>query len=396
VLEGLMIKMSRAEFDKKYQGKSAIVVLFSVLGDVSKAHRRFKYLEVEHGFLACQVDPNDDIIYVNKVGTFGVGSASYWWGRIFGAAQPTSLLQQRLPVAEVHTLCFSPANPAQLTLAIQVLPPGPGGGEATTGERTAAEWELKSLKAEIEAESRQRAVLQRQQVQLEESRIVACKGEANQLFQQVEIRERMLGESEAEAARKVSNWEASLQAREAELLGRAHVAEALADAMQNRELALQGSEASLAEFARNAETRAEASEVKLSSARLLMSKAAAASEELAARRGATSTTEELAARSPRLASKDSGKTVNLHKDLLELEAQAGDAQLGFSFDGLPPLKMVVTRLLKGSWAHRGDVHPTDELVSLDGREAKEMSVTDVFDALLGRALVQSDSREACQ
>ncbi|CAE8584251.1 unnamed protein product, partial [Polarella glacialis] len=176
VLEGLMIKMSRAEFDKKYQGKSAIaalavlfnaitgklriihdatnkvrvnnrikcldkqrmpgakekfyilhyyksrgVVLFSVLGDVSKAHRRFKYLEVEHGFLACQVDPKDDLIYVNKVGTFGVGSASYWWGRIFGAS--TRATYQLL----------GPENPAEILVFaddIEVIGPDRAGRRA--------------------------------------------------------------------------------------------------------------------------------------------------------------------------------------------------------------------------------------------------------------------------
>ncbi|CAE8738786.1 unnamed protein product, partial [Polarella glacialis] len=175
-LEGLMRKMSRAEFDKKYQGKSAIaalavlfnevtgkmriihdatnkvrvnsrikcldkqrmpgakekfyilnyykfrrVVLFSVLGDVCKAHRRFKYLEEEHGYLACQVDPKDDLIYVNKVGTFGVGSASYWWGRIFGASTR----------ATYHLL--GPENPAEILLFaddIEVIGPDRAGRRA--------------------------------------------------------------------------------------------------------------------------------------------------------------------------------------------------------------------------------------------------------------------------
>jgi hypothetical protein len=60
-------------------------VLFSILGDVSKAHRRFKHCKEEHGYLACKVKETDSDVYVNKVGTFGVGSASYWWGRLFGA-----------------------------------------------------------------------------------------------------------------------------------------------------------------------------------------------------------------------------------------------------------------------------------------------------------------------
>ena len=60
-------------------------VAFSVVGDIAKAHRRFKYREEEHGYLGCQIDakeeiagdPNSQTVYVNKVGTFGVSCASY-------------------------------------------------------------------------------------------------------------------------------------------------------------------------------------------------------------------------------------------------------------------------------------------------------------------------------
>ena len=45
------------------------------MGDISKVHQR--------GLLACR--ETDQEVYINKVGTFGVASASYWWGRIAGA-----------------------------------------------------------------------------------------------------------------------------------------------------------------------------------------------------------------------------------------------------------------------------------------------------------------------
>ena len=65
-------------------------VPFSIVGDIKKAHRRFKHLAKEHGFLACQLDSPDgpegqldeSCVYINKVGTFGVNCASYWWTRI--------------------------------------------------------------------------------------------------------------------------------------------------------------------------------------------------------------------------------------------------------------------------------------------------------------------------
>ena len=31
-------------------------VAFSVVGDISKAHRRFKNREEEHGYVGCQID----------------------------------------------------------------------------------------------------------------------------------------------------------------------------------------------------------------------------------------------------------------------------------------------------------------------------------------------------
>ena len=45
-------------------------VAFPVVGDISKAHRRVKHCEEEHGFLGCQIDEASDDVYVNKVGTF--------------------------------------------------------------------------------------------------------------------------------------------------------------------------------------------------------------------------------------------------------------------------------------------------------------------------------------
>ena len=64
------------------KGESA----FSMVGDISKAHRRFKHLADEHGYLACQLDGDgpDSPVYINKVGTFGVNCASYWLGQDIG------------------------------------------------------------------------------------------------------------------------------------------------------------------------------------------------------------------------------------------------------------------------------------------------------------------------
>ena len=58
---------------------------FSIVGDIKKAHRRFKHLAKEQGFLAGQLDARDgpvgqldhSCVYINKVGKFGVNCASY-------------------------------------------------------------------------------------------------------------------------------------------------------------------------------------------------------------------------------------------------------------------------------------------------------------------------------
>ena len=60
-------------------------VAFSLIGDFGKAHRRFKYKRDEQGFLGCVVSEDDEWVYVNKVGTFGITSTPYWWSRISGA-----------------------------------------------------------------------------------------------------------------------------------------------------------------------------------------------------------------------------------------------------------------------------------------------------------------------
>ena len=60
-------------------------VVMALVGDFEKAHRRFLYQERERGFLGCKVEDDEDLVYVNRVGTFGVGSTPYWWSRISAA-----------------------------------------------------------------------------------------------------------------------------------------------------------------------------------------------------------------------------------------------------------------------------------------------------------------------
>ena len=64
-------------------------VHFCLQADVSKAHRRFLHKESDLGLLCCRADSktltDNSILHVNRVGTFGIVSASFWWGRLCSA-----------------------------------------------------------------------------------------------------------------------------------------------------------------------------------------------------------------------------------------------------------------------------------------------------------------------
>ena len=80
--------------------------VFSLVGDISKAHRRFLHAPEERGLLSCRISEDDVYIYVNKVGTFGLACASYWWARIAGAG--IRLMHEMLgPQMPVDLLIFA-------------------------------------------------------------------------------------------------------------------------------------------------------------------------------------------------------------------------------------------------------------------------------------------------
>ena len=59
-------------------------VQFTLLGDIKKAHRRFLHRQEDHGLMACRPGPDLDEVWINRTGTFGFSTASYWWGRLAG------------------------------------------------------------------------------------------------------------------------------------------------------------------------------------------------------------------------------------------------------------------------------------------------------------------------
>ena len=63
---------------------------FGLVVDVSGAHRLIAVREEDWPLQACQLEEGGDV-YVFKVGTFGVSSAAYWWGRLAAAIQRAGL-----------------------------------------------------------------------------------------------------------------------------------------------------------------------------------------------------------------------------------------------------------------------------------------------------------------
>ena len=57
---------------------------FLLMGDVSKAHRRVKVRKQDWGYQACRLHPGR--VWLNCVGTYGISSAGYWWGRLAAGA----------------------------------------------------------------------------------------------------------------------------------------------------------------------------------------------------------------------------------------------------------------------------------------------------------------------
>ena len=57
---------------------------FALKMDVSKAHRRVRVRKEDWGAQACQLD-DPNTVWVNCVGTFGIASAGYFWGRLMAA-----------------------------------------------------------------------------------------------------------------------------------------------------------------------------------------------------------------------------------------------------------------------------------------------------------------------
>ena len=59
-------------------------VLFGLVGDVKKAHRRFPHRPEHWGVLACRTRTDSSTVWLNRTDTFGIASAAFSFARLIG------------------------------------------------------------------------------------------------------------------------------------------------------------------------------------------------------------------------------------------------------------------------------------------------------------------------
>ena len=64
-------------------GRESREAVFAISADISQAHRRVKVRRADWPKLACRSTSGSRTIWLNRVGTFGVSSAAFWWARLF-------------------------------------------------------------------------------------------------------------------------------------------------------------------------------------------------------------------------------------------------------------------------------------------------------------------------
>ena len=59
-------------------------VPLAATADVSAAHRLVLHRRKDWALMACRAEQNSNTVWINKVGTFGLSPASFWWSRLYG------------------------------------------------------------------------------------------------------------------------------------------------------------------------------------------------------------------------------------------------------------------------------------------------------------------------
>ena len=76
---------------QKLGAVSSEKVLFGLVGDVKKAHRRYLHHPEHWGVLACRSRTDSPTVWLNRTGTFGIASAAFWFARLIGLVGRLSL-----------------------------------------------------------------------------------------------------------------------------------------------------------------------------------------------------------------------------------------------------------------------------------------------------------------
>ena len=66
------------------QSGAMLEVPLAVTADVSAAHRLVLHRRRDWALMACRAEQGSQTVWINKVGTFGISAASYWWSRLYG------------------------------------------------------------------------------------------------------------------------------------------------------------------------------------------------------------------------------------------------------------------------------------------------------------------------
>jgi len=90
---------------------------FCVSADIKAAHRLVKIREADWPYVCCRADSLSEVVWINKVGTFGVSSAPYWWakllaaiGRFVGHVMQTSVFWHLVYVDDLHGAFTGPSK----------------------------------------------------------------------------------------------------------------------------------------------------------------------------------------------------------------------------------------------------------------------------------------------
>lgn len=69
--------------------EEAMEASFGLSADIASAHRLVKIRKKDWTLVCCKTHTSSPVVWVNKVGTFGISSAPYWWTRLFACVGRT-------------------------------------------------------------------------------------------------------------------------------------------------------------------------------------------------------------------------------------------------------------------------------------------------------------------